>query len=107
VGFDPLKRMNNEERYGYDFELDEWLKREFTTEDGRRLRLGAVCIDSGGHHTQEVYRFCNMRLGRHIYAIKGVDGARPIWARRAGNSRKLLGSNVSTIGVDTAKDAIY
>jgi phage terminase large subunit GpA-like protein len=51
-------------------ELDEWLKREFTTEDGRRLRLGTVCIDSGGHHTQEVYRFCNMRLGRHTYAIK-------------------------------------
>jgi phage terminase large subunit GpA-like protein len=32
---------------------------------------------------------------------------RPIWRRRAGNSRKLPGSNVWTIGVDTAKDAIY
>lgn len=35
-------------------ELDEWLKRHFVTEDGRRLRIGAVCIDSGGHHTEEV-----------------------------------------------------
>ena len=84
-------------------ELDEWLKREFVTEDGRRLRLGAVCIDSGGHHTQEVYRFCNTRFGRHIYAIKGMDGARPIWPRRAGKNRKLPGSNVWTIGVDAAR----
>jgi hypothetical protein len=43
---------------------------------------------------QEVYRFCNLRLGRHIYAIKGMDGARPIWPRRAGKSRNLPGSNV-------------
>jgi hypothetical protein len=70
-------------------ELDEWLKGEFVNEDGRRLLLGAVCIDSGGHHTQEVYRFCNTRIGRHIYAIKGMDGPRPIWPRRAGKSRKL------------------
>jgi len=88
-------------------ELDEWLKREFVTEDGRRLRIGAVCIDSGGHHTQEVYRFCASKIGRHIYAIKGMDGARPIWPRRAGKSRKYAGSNVWTVGVDTAKDAIY
>jgi phage terminase large subunit GpA-like protein len=36
-----------------------------------------------------------------------MDGARPIWPRRAGKSRKLPGSNVWTVGVDTAKDAIY
>jgi hypothetical protein len=33
--------------------------------------------------------------------------ARPIWPRRAGKSRNLPGSNVWTIGVDSAKDAIY
>jgi hypothetical protein len=44
-----------------------------------------------------------MRLGRHICAIKGMNGARPIWPWRAGKSRKLPGS----IGVDAAKDAIY
>jgi hypothetical protein len=41
---------------------------------------------SRGHHTDEVYRFCNSRLGWHIYAIKGAHGARPIWPRRAGKS---------------------
>jgi phage terminase large subunit GpA-like protein len=87
--------------------LDEFLKREFMTEDGRRLRIAAVCIDSGGHHTQEVYRFCGQRVGRHIYAIKGMDGARPIWPRRAGKSKRYVNSLVWTVGVDTAKDGIY
>ena len=34
-----------------------------------------------------------MRLGRHTYAIKGMDGARLIWPRRAVKSRKLTSSN--------------
>jgi len=83
------------------------LRREYTTEDGRKLRISAACIDSGGHHTEEVYRFCNKKLGRHIYAIKGHDGARPIWYQYAGRSRKYKGSLVWTVGVDTAKARIY
>jgi hypothetical protein len=39
--------------------------------------------------------------------IKGMDGARPIWPRHAGKSNKYAGSNVSIVGVDLAKDAIY
>jgi phage terminase large subunit GpA-like protein len=36
-----------------------------------------------------------------------MDGARRIWPWRAGKSRKLPGSHVWTVGVDTAKDSIY
>ena len=88
-------------------ELDELLKREWTTEDGRKLRLGAVAIDSGGHHTQSVYNFCNSRISRHIYAVKGIDGARPIWPRRAGRSKRHKGSLVWIVGSETAKARIY
>ena len=88
-------------------ELDELLKREYRTEDGRMLRISAVCIDSGGHHTDDVYKFCNRKLGRHIYAIKGADGSRPIWPHRAGKSKKYKGSLVWIVGVDTAKDLVY
>lgn len=90
-----------------DGELDQILKREYTTQDGRRLRISAACIDSGGHKTDEVYRFCNTRVSRHIYAVKGIDGPRPIWPPRAGKSKKYKGSLVWLVGVDTAKDFIY
>jgi phage terminase large subunit GpA-like protein len=83
------------------------LKKYYTSEDGRHLRIAAAAVDSGGHHTQSVYRFCDRRIGRHIYAIKGSAGARPIWPKRAGKSKKHAGSLIWLVGVDTAKDAIY
>jgi phage terminase large subunit GpA-like protein len=88
-------------------ELNELLKRAFTTQDGRALRISAACVDSGGHRTDEVYRFCTRRVSRHIYAVKGIDGPGQVWPRRASYSRKFKGNPLWTIHVDTAKDAIY
>ncbi|MGH7873000.1 MAG: phage terminase large subunit family protein, partial [Candidatus Binatia bacterium] len=121
VGWRSERRNDPEESWGIEViilygdpaksdiweELDEILLREWTTEDGRRLRLGAVGVDSGGHHTDSVYKFCTRRIGRHVYAIKGMAGIRPIWPPRVGRSRLYKGHRVSIVGVDTAKDAIY
>lgn len=78
-----------------------------TTEDGRVLRIAACCIDSGGHHVQQVYDFATPRAGRNIWAVKGQGGPRPIWPRRQTKSKKYRGHVVRMIGVDTAKDAIH
>ncbi len=90
-------------------QLDLLKSKVYRTQDGRELRIGAMCIDSGGHRTNEVYRFCNRRISRSIYAIKGDDGPKPIWPRRASKSKKVKhrGSIVFIVGVDTAKDAIH
>lgn len=87
-------------------QLDELLKSTYAVEDGRRLRIRAACVDSGGHHTAQVYAFCQPRIGRRIFAIKGAAGNKPIWPKKAGLSRKH-GGQVWSIGVDAAKDAIY
>ena len=121
VGWRAEKRGDPEESWGIEHrllygdpakpeiwqELDELLQKFFPTEDGRNLRISAAAVDSGGHHTASVYRFCDRRVGRHIYAIKGAAGARPIWPKRAGKSKKHAGSLIWLLGVDTAKDAIY
>ena len=39
-------------------ELDKFLSQTFTTADGRRLKIICACVDSGGHFTTQVYRFC-------------------------------------------------
>lgn len=52
-------------------ELDEFLSRNWTKKDGRKLGIAITCIDSGGHFTTEVYRFCAPRVHRRIFAIKG------------------------------------
>lgn len=87
-------------------QLDGILKRDYRTEDNRSLRISAACIDSGGHHTAQVYAFCEARKGRHIYAIKGLPGPRPIWNHKAGKSIKYK-AQVWHVGSDTAKDAWY
>lgn len=87
-------------------QLDMILKRDYRTEDNRTLRISAACVDSGGHHTAQVYAFAEARKGRHIYAIKGMPGARPIWSHKAGKSIKYK-AQVWHVGSDTAKDAWY
>lgn len=87
-------------------DLDALLLGEWRTEDRRRLKIGAACVDSGGHHTAAVYAFCEARRGRHIYAVKGMAGARPIWKPQAGKSRKYQAA-VWHVGSDTGKDAWY
>lgn len=87
-------------------QLDELLKQEWRTEDGRLLRVQAACVDSGGHHTAQVYSFCEARKGRHVYAIKGLPGSRPIWTHKAAKSQKYK-ATVWHVGSDTAKDAWY
>lgn len=88
-------------------DVDQLILREYRTMDGRTLRVSVTAVDSGGHHAESVYRFCNKRMGRRVYAIKGSAGARPIWPPRAGASKKYQGTKVFIVGVDTAKDAIY
>lgn len=87
-------------------QLDDLLKREYRTDDGRALRISVACVDSGGHHTAQVYAFCEARKGRHVYAIKGLPGPRPIWSHKAGKSQKYR-AQVWHVGSDTAKDAWY
>jgi phage terminase large subunit GpA-like protein len=83
--------------------LDALLREPLATADGRRVRVVAACVDSGGHHTQAVYRFCDARLGRSVYATKGVPGPKPAWPPRASKSKRHRGM-VWPIGVDTIKD---
>jgi phage terminase large subunit GpA-like protein len=66
----------------------------------------AACVDSGGHHTQAVYKFCRERMRRRVYAIKGMAGpGRLVWPKRAskgsGNARLFM------VGVDAAKDRVF
>lgn len=52
-------------------ELDEYLSRTWEKSDGQKFGIACTCMDSGGHFTQDVYRFTKAREARRIYAIKG------------------------------------
>lgn len=120
IGWRQMSRDEPPESWGVEYQvlrgdpartavweqLDGILMQEWRTEDGRTLRINAACIDSGGHHTSQVYAFCEARKGRHIYAVKGMAGPRPVWSHKAGKSAKYR-AQVWHVGGDTAKDAWY
>lgn len=88
-------------------ELDDYLLTKTIRQDGSELPVHGTAVDSGGHHTQAVYKFVKDRFRRRVYAIKGMAGAgRPVWPKRASKNNKGR-VNLFLIGVDSAKDAVY
>jgi len=86
-------------------EHDELLRRRWRTDDGRELVIEATGVDSGGHYTEQVYRYCAARKRFRVWAVKGVGGqGRLAWPKKA--SKAKVG-HVYPVGVDTAKDVIY
>jgi phage terminase large subunit GpA-like protein len=63
-------------------------------------------IDSGGVHTDEVYRFVRARQGRKIFALKGSSEAgKEILSKVSTNNQYRV--RLFMIGTDTAKDRIF
>ncbi|MEX1185308.1 MAG: phage terminase large subunit family protein [Gemmatimonadaceae bacterium] len=51
--------------------LDEHILRTYTHASGAELRAKITLVDSGGHHTNEVYEYARKRRGNNVYAGKG------------------------------------
>ena len=87
-------------------DLDEFIDNfEAVTADGRRLRITAVCVDTG-FATDHVYAWCKARYARRIWAVKGSNqpGQPLIGSIARGNRRRCP---VYRLGTDTAKSEIY
>jgi len=86
--------------------LDVFLLSEFTHESGLTLRISCTCIDSGGHYTDQVYKFVKPRQARRVFAIKGSSTkAAPIVSRPSKNNKGKV--NLFSVGTDTAKEIIF
>jgi phage terminase large subunit GpA-like protein len=88
--------------------LDAELLRTFDHPKSGPMPVAAVCIDSGGHHTQQVYRFARERFNRRIWAVKGRGGPGvPVWPQRPPRIKVARQSYAPFIvGVDAAKEAV-
>lgn len=87
-------------------DLDNFLLSAFHKKDGTALRIIAACIDSGGHHTDQVYRFTKKRYERRIFAIKGKGGAEVPYIRNPTTSNRVK-TPLFIIGVDAGKSMLY
>jgi len=87
-------------------ELDVLLKSKFKTESERVMPISCCTIDSGGHHTNQVYQFTKPRQSRRVFAIKGLSTpGKPI-----ANKPTFVGKNKAVlygVGTDSAKEVIF
>lgn len=94
--------------------VDEFLLASFQHASGAHLKIDAAAVDSGGHHTQEVYNFCRARAYRRVIAIKGASQSgkaiigKPSDLDVTYRGVKLRrGVKLWPIGTDTAKATLY
>ena len=84
-------------------ELDDLLRTRWKHPGGGTLAVDACLVDSGDR-TDRVYAFCFSRLGRRIFAAKGVAGTRPVVEPSRG---KVRGGRLMLVGVDVVETALY
>lgn len=89
-------------------QLDEYLMRDWLHESGHRMKIAAAGVDTGGHHTQEAYRYLRKRLTRRIYGIKGASDPYAPLVRMSWPSKKQRRQvPLLIIGTVVAKNDIH
>jgi phage terminase large subunit GpA-like protein len=87
------------------FDLDKFLLGKYRHESGRDVPISCVAVDSGGHYTDEVYKFCATRLKRRVFAIRGGnDKGKPLVAKPSTRNRYHV--KLFTLCVDTGKGSV-
>ena len=83
-------------------QLDELLTHKFSYSDGRNIGISCTFIDSGGHFTDEVYKFCKPRKRMNVYPIigRGRTGMDIVSKPSRNNRRRVM---LFTVGVSTVK----
>lgn len=87
--------------------LEAFLDTELYFEDGRSLLIAATCLDTGGHFTDQAYRFIKQMERKHkrIYGIKGQGGVGiPLVNKQTTNTK--TGVRIFMLGVDQGKELI-
>jgi phage terminase large subunit GpA-like protein len=86
-------------------DLDVFLGQTFEHGSGQKLRVECTVVDSGGLHTEQVYRYVKARQGRRVFAIKGGSLAgKPLVERPSVHNRYRV--KLFMLCVDTGKDMV-
>ncbi len=82
------------------------LRQSYRRHDGVLVNLAQVCMDSGGHFTDEVYAFSRKQGPDWLIPIKGASqSGKPIATFPKTKNKK--GIYLTLVGTDTAKELIY
>lgn len=86
-------------------QLDRFLDKEFSYQNGEKIKILCTCIDTGGHYTQESYQFIKPREFRRIFGIKGKGGDGMAFVSKPSRTNRMQIS-LFTLAVNTGKETI-
>ena len=86
-------------------DLDNFLAQTFTRTDGARMKIICTCVDSGGHRSNQVYKFCKARFHRRIFAIRGSNDSAAAYIQKPTKTNREQ-AYLFTLGVDTGKSLL-
>lgn len=87
-------------------DLDDYLEKRFEHESGVMLGITAAAIDTGGHHTEEAYKFIRPRQARRIYGTKGASTpGKPLISKPSTKNKGKI--RLYSLGTETAKDSLF
>lgn len=95
-------------------DAEERIKAAYRHASGKDVYIEACAVDSGGHHTQQVYAFTRRLAWRRVFAVKGAsDHNRPILGKPSAVEFNFRGQKVKggaqvwLVGTAAAKGVIY
>ena len=104
---DPSDIDNPQKNTVWD-QLNDLMEKEYTSAHGIKMRVDGCCIDTGGLHTRQTYKFINQSYFKNIWGIKGKEGDRPIVShstmKKSGRDRPV---KLFIVGTDSAKALVY
>ena len=86
-------------------ELDQVLDHVYHFKDGSGLKILRTFIDSGGHFTSDVYKYCEANFAKQRFAIKGIGGPGYPLNYKIGKAAGTIAPLV-ILGVDDGKQQI-
>jgi phage terminase large subunit GpA-like protein len=103
-------RIKHEKLWGDPAQAEVWrqldlaLFRPWQHESGETLGIRCVAVDSGGHHTEQVYRYARAHRSKGVWAIKGIgEPGRAAVVPPARKSKHRLW----TLGTIALKDILF
>jgi phage terminase large subunit GpA-like protein len=88
-------------------QLDLVIDRPWRHESGADLKIHCTAIDSGGHHTEQVYRYTNARRARRVWPVKGVGEPGRAAVHRPASKTRAATRRLWTLGTNALKDIIF
>ncbi len=87
--------------------LDLFLSQTFKFANGNELSIALTCIDTGGGHTSQVYKFLKRKRNYRIMGIKGMGGANAIaFIHKKPTLIKNYGIRIQILGVNSGKTTV-